>query len=160
MLLGLVRCLRTIVVCQAVGVLECYRLQAAAEPAVAVSVSCFQRSSTKKDQLLHRQVVVVTAAAVGAGRTAAVLADASNCLQGSVELKLPDSRYAAAYELKPGSFNQAASDPEVARHMDECLTDWCRQVRMQQVCSPLHADAPCWEGCLVVFCRKCIWQWY
>lgn len=66
--------------------------------------------------------------ATGAGRTAAVLADAANCLQGSVELKVPDPKYVAAYDLKPGSFNQAASDPEAARHMDECLTDWCRQV--------------------------------
>lgn len=57
-----------------------------------------------------------------------MLADASNCLQGSIELKLPDPKYAAAYELKPGSFNAAANDPEVARQMDECLTDWCRQV--------------------------------
>lgn len=72
---------------------------------------------------------------VGAGRTAAVLADASNCLQGSVELKLPDPKYAAAYELKPGSFNAAANDPEVARHMDECLSDWCRQVRVPHAAS-------------------------
>lgn len=79
---------------------------------------------------LHRQMCPLADIAAGAGRTAAVLADASNCLQGSVELKLPDPKYAAAYELKPGSFNAAASDPDVARHMDECLADWCRQVRI------------------------------
>lgn len=70
----------------------------------------------------------VVCRAAGAGCTAAVLADASNCLQGSVELKLPDPKIAAAYELKPGSFNAAASEPDVARHMDDCLADWCRQV--------------------------------
>lgn len=63
-----------------------------------------------------------------------MLADASNCLQDGVELKLPDPKYVAAYELKPGAFNQAANDPEVSRHMDECLTDWCRQVSMQATC--------------------------
>jgi hypothetical protein len=64
----------------------------------------------------------------GAGKVAEVLADASSCLQGGVELRLPDAKTAAAYDLRPGSLNQAASDPDVARSMEECLTDWCRQV--------------------------------
>jgi hypothetical protein len=75
---------------------------------------------------LSRSGVVCRAA--GAGRTAAVLADAFNCLQGSVELKLPEPKISAAYGLKPGSFNAAASDPDVTRHMNDCLADWCRQV--------------------------------
>lgn len=68
-----------------------------------------------------------------------MLADAANCLQGSIELKLPNPNYAAAYELKPGSFNQAASDPDVTRHMDECLADWCRQVGS----SAITLNTPC-----------------
>lgn len=75
-----------------------------------------------------------------------MLAEASNCLQGSIELKLPDPKYAAAYELKPGAFNAAANDPQVARHMDECLTDWCRQVRSIRMWCLLccTAGVMCW----------------
>jgi hypothetical protein len=118
--------------------LNCHRLQASNDWVCA--------KITTQRHLLHWLLVhrqTVAAAPVGTGRTAAVLEDASNCLQGSVELKLPDDKVAAAYELKPGSFNQAASDPEVARHMDECLADWCRQVRMQWDSNHLNADALC-----------------
>lgn len=60
-----------------------------------------------------------------------MLSDATSCLQGGVELKLPDAK-STAYDLRPGSLNQAASDPEVAARMEECLTDWCRQVSLAQ----------------------------
>jgi hypothetical protein len=64
----------------------------------------------------------------GTDKIASVLVDASGCLQGGVELRLPDEKFASQYELKPASFNQAANEPAVAKHLEECLGDWCNQV--------------------------------
>jgi hypothetical protein len=64
----------------------------------------------------------------GTDKIASVLVDASGCLQGGVELRLPDEKYASQYELRPASFNQAANEPAVAKHLEDCLGDWCNQV--------------------------------
>jgi hypothetical protein len=72
--------------------------------------------------------VVATALPAGADKIASVLVDASGCLQGGVELRLPDEKFASQYELRPASFNQAAHEPAVAKHLEECLGDWCNQV--------------------------------
>uniref|UniRef100_A0A383W453 AAA+ ATPase domain-containing protein n=1 Tax=Tetradesmus obliquus TaxID=3088 RepID=A0A383W453_TETOB len=64
----------------------------------------------------------------GTDKIASVLVDASGCLQGGVELRLPDEKFASQHELRPASFNQAANEPAVAKHLEECLGGWCNQI--------------------------------
>lgn len=68
-------------------------------------------------------------AAAGADKIASVLVDASGCLQGGIQLRLPDEKYVNQYDLRPGAFTQAANEPAVAKQTEECLADWCNQVR-------------------------------
>jgi hypothetical protein len=77
----------------------------------------------------HARVAFLRHMHTGASKVAEVLTDATSCLQGGVELHMPDARFVAAYELRPGAFNQAASDAEASRCMEDCLTNWCQQVR-------------------------------
>jgi hypothetical protein len=78
----------------------------------------------------------------GTDKIASVLVDASGCLQGGVELRLPDEKFASQYELRPASFNQAANEPAVAKHLEECLGEWCNQVRTcRQQCAALCCTA-------------------
>jgi hypothetical protein len=64
----------------------------------------------------------------GAGKFSSVLAEASNCLQGGIELRMPEDKYQQQYDLRPGSFTAAAADMDAAKNMEDCLNDWCRQV--------------------------------
>jgi hypothetical protein len=65
-----------------------------------------------------------------------VLEEAANCLQGGVELKVPDDNYVSHIELRPGAFNQAANEPDVAQHVEDCLAAWCQQVTAQLGSTP------------------------
>eukprot|EP00878_Enallax_costatus_P032209 GHUV01035341.1.p1 GENE.GHUV01035341.1~~GHUV01035341.1.p1 ORF type:complete len:205 (-),score=35.98 GHUV01035341.1:579-1193(-) len=79
--------------------------------------------------LMCQETVGHQASAVpaGAGKVASVLAEATTCLQSGVELRMPDEKYVNQYDLRPGAFNQAANDPDVAKQMDDCIGDWCNK---------------------------------
>lgn len=64
----------------------------------------------------------------GAGKFSSVLSEASNCLQGGIELRMPEDKYQQQYDLRPGSFTAAAADVDASKNMEDCLNDWCRQV--------------------------------
>jgi hypothetical protein len=49
-------------------------------------------------------------------------------VQGGPELRKPDDRVLARFDLRPASINAAAADAETARACDDCVTSWCRQV--------------------------------
>eukprot|EP00217_Crustomastix_stigmatica_P013603 CAMPEP_0183798542 /NCGR_PEP_ID=MMETSP0803_2-20130417/19119_1 /TAXON_ID=195967 /ORGANISM="Crustomastix stigmata, Strain CCMP3273" /LENGTH=4519 /DNA_ID=CAMNT_0026043227 /DNA_START=42 /DNA_END=13598 /DNA_ORIENTATION=- len=53
---------------------------------------------------------------------------AVSSLHGGVELRKPDKHYVDTIELRQQMFNKAASDPEIAKHFEEVLADWCTQV--------------------------------
>jgi hypothetical protein len=87
----------------------------------------------------------------GTDKIASVLVDASGCLQGGVELRLPDEKFASQYELRPAAFNQAANEPAAAKHLEECLGDWCNQVR---TCRQIGAALCCCCCCPAAMSRN------
>ena len=62
----------------------------------------------------------------GATKFGNMLSEVVNNLQGGVELKKPEKRY-ADLELKPNTFNKLAQDPEATAHFEAILEDWCVQ---------------------------------
>ena len=62
----------------------------------------------------------------GATKFGNMLSEAVNNLQGGVELKKPEKKY-ADLELKPNTFNKLAQDPEATAHFEDILDDWCLQ---------------------------------
>ena len=57
----------------------------------------------------------------------ATLTEASNSLQGGVELMKPPRKYVESIELKPAAFAAAAEDPKTAADMQMVLQDWCER---------------------------------
>ena len=62
----------------------------------------------------------------GATKFGNMLSEVVNNLQGGVELKKPEKRY-ADLKLKPNTFNKLAQDPEATAHFEAILEDWCVQ---------------------------------
>jgi dynein heavy chain len=39
----------------------------------------------------------------------------------------PDKKYVDSLELRPQAFNRAATEPEIAEHIEGVLEDWCER---------------------------------
>jgi dynein heavy chain len=61
----------------------------------------------------------------GIAKFGATLTEAVHSLQGGVDLMKPDKKHVDAIDLRPQSFNRAATEPEVAEHIERVLEDWC-----------------------------------
>jgi dynein heavy chain, axonemal len=65
-----------------------------------------------------------------ASKFSSVLNEAQNCLKGGIELTMPSEEYVSQCDLRPGALAAAASNSDVLRNMEDCLTDWCREVEL------------------------------
>jgi dynein heavy chain len=61
----------------------------------------------------------------GLSKFGATLTEAVHSLQGGVDLMKPDKKYVDSIDLRPQSFNRAATEPEIAEHIEGVLEDWC-----------------------------------
>jgi len=82
----------------------------------------------------------------GAYKFSDLLGEAAEALAAAAPLPLPAPALLEGVELRPGSFNKAANNTEVATACNECVTAWCTLadgvVDEANAVRPVHLPTP------------------